>query len=80
MVGSGIYVINPDGVGAESLHERSVKLALHVVHQRVVLDELVCDAWSGLARGVMRDSQALTFDEELRAVTGEELGAFRVYG
>lgn len=46
MVGFGIDVIDTNGIGAQCLHESCIAYALCRVHQRVVWDQLVCNAWN----------------------------------
>lgn len=45
VVGRGINVVDANGVGANRLHEVRVELALLVVNERVVGNELVSDAF-----------------------------------
>lgn len=47
VVGGGIDVVNAYRIGANRLHELRVELALRVVNERVVGDELVCDSYRG---------------------------------
>lgn len=44
MVAGGVDVVDTDGVGANVLHKTGVELALGVVDERVVGDELVGDS------------------------------------
>ena len=45
MVGGGVDVVDPDGIGAEGGHEAGVAVALFGVYKGVVWRELVSDAW-----------------------------------
>lgn len=45
VVSGGIDVVDANGVRAQRLHEVGVELALVVVDERVVWDQLVCDTW-----------------------------------
>jgi hypothetical protein len=44
VVGLGVDMVHADRVGANRLHERGVGRTLRRCHERVIGDELVCDA------------------------------------
>lgn len=70
-------MVDSDGVGSESLHERGIPLALFALRQRVIWGELVCNAYANckynLSNGAIPEH---TLDEPLIAIAGKELGAF----
>ena len=45
VVGSWVDVVNTDGVGTELLHKSGIELALLGVHQWIIRDELVSNAY-----------------------------------
>jgi hypothetical protein len=76
MVSSGIDMVYSDGVGAQFLHQGRVEFALGSVDKRVVVSQLVGDAWQ-FDQSVQTEKGSTfshTLDEELIAVGSEEFG------
>lgn len=67
VVGRGVNVVDTDSIGAQCLHCLRVERALFGVLQRVMGDQLICNAWKReLAIGAgTRDRTSHTLNEEL---------------
>ena len=77
VVTARIDVVDTDRIRSQSLHELRIVAALVVVDQRVIGSELVGDTCDRVRNCMSSNTEhEITFDEELLAVTGEELGTF----
>lgn len=76
MVSLWIDMVYSDGVGTQFLHQGRVEFALGSVDQRVVVSQLVGDAWTiESAQTQRKHLLSHTLDEKLIAVVSEEFGS-----
>lgn len=72
-----VDMVDTNCIGAQCLHECSVKRALLCVDERIIGNKLICHPYRprSVALALARTRTEVTFDKELVAIAVEELAA-----